>query len=83
MSERFSFNCANGCGACGVKLREFGTYRAETPEGRLIARTAIPEIVSTCCGGNVEVWDELVDDVCASVLASGYQRPIPSQGTER
>ena len=59
---RFQFICANGCGTCGVKLVEFETHRSETLTGELIERTAIPDLVSTCCGAGVEIWDEAKQD---------------------
>jgi hypothetical protein len=67
---RYSFNCSNGCGECGVRLREFEIFRSETPEGELIERKVIPEIVSSCCGSEVDVWDSVAEDTCAQVLAA-------------
>jgi hypothetical protein len=68
--SRYSFNCGNGCGECGIVLREYEVFRSETPEGELIERRVIPEIVSSCCGNSVDVWDSVAEDLCALVLAS-------------
>lgn len=74
MSNNYlSFNCANGCGACGVRLKDFETYRAESLDGKLIERRTVPKIVSTCCGADVDVWDERAQDITAKVEASPVQ----------
>lgn len=69
MSNRYSFNCTNGCGACGVKVVEYETSRTESIEtGELIARTFEPQIVSDCCGHAVQVWDDVADDTVGREL---------------
>lgn len=55
--SRYSFVCANGCGECGVKLTEFEYQRTETLSGELLSRKVAPQVVSTCCGGGVDVYD--------------------------
>lgn len=71
MSNNYlSFNCTNGCGACNVRLKDFEVYRAETLDGKLIERRTVPKIVSTCCGSDVEVWDERAQDITAKVEAT-------------
>jgi hypothetical protein len=71
-----SFNCSAGCGACGVNLQDFVTHRTQAQEGDdwVVVGTE-PQIVSTCCGSPVEVWDERKQDITASVDAT----PPPAQ----
>lgn len=57
-AARYIAVCANGCGECGVKLAEFEYERTETLEGELIGRKVRPQIVSTCCGAEVGVYDD-------------------------
>ena len=59
---RYQFNCANGCGRCGVELSEFEFQRTETMTGEFVSHKVCPQIVSACCGGVVEVWDEVSMD---------------------
>lgn len=66
--SRFTFNCANGCGACDVKLTECETYRSETMDGKLIDRRYELKVVSKCCGSDVDVWDELMQDITFDVI---------------
>ena len=66
-----SFNCANGCGACGVKLRDFVTHATQAQYGDdWVTVASEPEIVSTCCGSPVEVWDERKQDIVGQVRAA-------------
>lgn len=59
---RYQLICANGCGRCGIKLSEFECERTETLAGELVSRKVCPQIVSACCGHDVEVWDEEAQD---------------------
>lgn len=61
-SGRYQLICANGCGRCGVRLAELEALRVETLDGTLLAQQMVPNIVSACCGQDVEVWDELAQD---------------------
>jgi hypothetical protein len=61
------FVCANGCGVCKVRLSDFEYYRSESLDGELIERKTEPHIVSACCGAEVDVWDERVQDVTGHV----------------
>lgn len=66
-----SFNCTNGCGACGVKLRDFVTHATQAQDGDdWVTVASEPEIVSTCCGSPVEVWDERKQDIVGQVRAA-------------
>jgi hypothetical protein len=73
-----SFNCSAGCGACGVKLQDFVTHQTQAQEGdEWVVVATEPQIVSTCCGSPVEVWDERKQDITASVDATPPARPAP------
>lgn len=60
---RYQLICSNGCGQCGLMLREFETSRTETDDGVVIDRETTPDLVSTCCGHEVEIWDQTKDEV--------------------
>ena len=79
--SRFFFNCSNGCGPCGVKVREFENYRSETPDGALIERRCVPELVSTCCGSEVDIWDEVAQDLWAGVVISNFRSDLATLPT--
>ena len=76
-----SFNCSAGCGACGVKLQDFVTHQTQAQEGdEWVVMETEPQIVSTCCGSPVEVWDERKQDITASVDATPpAAQPAPVQ----
>lgn len=61
VQARYAFICANGCGECGVRLSEFEYERTESLSGQLIDRKVSPQLVSTCCGSEVDVYDNLLD----------------------
>jgi len=61
VGERYQYVCANGCGPCGVKLSEFEYSRTETLEGVLLDSKTQPQIVSACCGSEVDVYDVKAD----------------------
>jgi hypothetical protein len=68
--EPLSFNCSAGCGACGVKLQDFVTHQTQAQESdEWVVVGNQPQIVSTCCGSPVEVWDKRKKDITASVEA--------------
>jgi hypothetical protein len=68
---QLSFNCSAGCGACSVKLQDFVTHQTQAKEGdQWVVVDSVPQIVSTCCGSPVEVWDERKQDTTARVEAA-------------
>lgn len=68
--DELSFNCTNGCGACGVKLVDFVTHATQAQDGGpWVTVQSEPQIVSTCCGSPVEVWDERKQDIVSTVKA--------------
>jgi hypothetical protein len=71
VQESLSFNCSAGCGACGVKLQDFVTHQTQSQEGdEWVVVGTQPQIVSTCCGSPVDVWDKRKQDITASVEAT-------------
>lgn len=70
MPRELSFICTSGCGECRIRLADFETFRHETLDGQLIERRTVPQVVSTCCGAAVEVWDERKQDVVGTVGVS-------------
>jgi hypothetical protein len=80
VQEPLSFNCSAGCGSCGVKLQDFVTHQTQAQEGdEWVVVATEPQIVSTCCGSPVEVWDERKQDITASVDATPPAQPAPVQ----
>jgi hypothetical protein len=78
VSNRFSFNCSGGCGECGVKVIEFVSYSKQGDEDeRWVTIASEPQLISTCCGSPVEIYDDLIRDFCAAVEAVSYT-PAPS-----
>jgi hypothetical protein len=66
-----SFNCTNGCGACGIKLVDFVTHATQAQDGDpWVTVASEPQIVSACCGSAVEVWDERSQSTVANVIAA-------------
>jgi hypothetical protein len=79
VSNRFSFNCSGGCGECGVKVIEFVSYSKQGDEDeRWVTIASEPQLISTCCGSPVEIYDDLIRDFCAAVEAVSYI-PAPAQ----
>jgi hypothetical protein len=75
---QLSFNCSAGCGACSVKLQDFVTHQTQAKEGdQWVAVDSVPQIVSTCCGSPVEVWDERKQDTTARVEAAPQAQRKP------
>lgn len=69
--EALSFNCSNGCGACGVKLVDFVTHATQAQDSdQWITVASEPQLVSNCCGSAVEVWDERKQDIVGEVSAT-------------
>lgn len=58
---RYSFVCTNGCGECEVRVVAFESAREETLDGRLVSQELEPDVVSSCCGSNVGVYDNVRD----------------------
>lgn len=84
-SERYSFVCNSGCGVCSVKVRPFERERTETLEGEHVESKYEPQIVSSCCGSEVhvydndnEVWGEEV--TIAATPAAPEPEPCPKCG---
>jgi hypothetical protein len=71
--ERYSFVCNAGCGVCAVKVAPFEYERTETIEGEHLGSKYQPQIVSSCCGSEVHVYDNDADHWGAEVTiaASG------------
>jgi hypothetical protein len=79
MQGPLAFNCSAGCGACGVKLQDFVTHQTQAHEGdEWVVIATQPQIVSTCCGSPVDVWDERKQDITASVDATPPAQPVAS-----
>lgn len=82
-ADTLSFICTNGCGYCGVKLRDFVTHATQAQDSDTWVTVASePEIVSTCCGHPVEVWDERKQDVVAEVRAALASKPVAPPARE-
>ena len=82
-ADTLSFICTNGCGYCGVTLRDFVTHAAQAQDSDTWVTVASePEIVSTCCGHPVEVWDERKQDVVAEVRAALASKPVAPPARE-
>lgn len=77
--SRFQFICMErGCGPCGVKLIDAVIWESRDFDENLLDSECEPRLVSTCCGSDFEIWDNLKDDdasYCAAITA----RPTPSQ----
>lgn len=52
-----TYVCRNGCGECKARRTERWYSREEKPDGTVVELKE-PVIVSSCCGGEVEIWDE-------------------------
>ena len=76
------FICGNGCGVCKIRLNDFEYERTETLEGELISRKTVPRIVSACCGFDVDVWDERVQDVTGHVSVEPFPSPSSTETKE-
>lgn len=59
--DRFIFCCNNGCGECEPVLVTMRTSH-HTSNGETVHETTHPEIVSSCCGEPMFVWDKKCDD---------------------
>lgn len=82
-ADTLPFICTNGCGYCGVKLRDFVTHATQAQDSDTWVTVASePEIVSTCCGHPVEVWDERKQDVVAEVRAALASKPVAPPARE-
>jgi hypothetical protein len=54
--DRYVFCCNNGCGECQPVLVTLRTYH-HAENGRTINERTHPDIVSSCCGEPMFVWD--------------------------
>jgi len=71
-----SYVCVNGCGYCGVRLSDFVTHQTMDQDSDVWKVVASePQIVSTCCGSAVEVWDERKQDVTGKVEIASPPAP--------
>ncbi|MFM9928169.1 hypothetical protein VLK31_34725 [Variovorax sp. H27-G14] len=66
--EQYSFVCNAGCGVCAVKVAPFEYERTETLEGEHLDSKYQPQIVSSCCGAEVHVYDNHADAWGAEVV---------------
>ena len=81
--EALSFNCSNGCGACNVKLIDFVTHATQAQDSdQWVTVASEPEIVSTCCGSAVEVWDERKQDIVGKVSATPPAQAVQTEDTQ-
>lgn len=60
LSARYEWCCVNGCGPCEAKLVEFRYYH-QVSGGETTAQRTEPRLVSSCCGGEMEIWDNKLD----------------------
>lgn len=67
---RYVLVCGNGCGVCKAVAGEYEYHRTEDLDGNVLARKTLPILVSTCCGGEVEVWDEEREEEIAIVSSA-------------
>lgn len=75
-----SYVCVNGCGYCGVRLSDFVTHQTMDQDSDVWKVVASePQIVSTCCGSAVEVWDERKQDVTGKVEIASPPAPQEAQ----
>lgn len=89
--DRYVFCCNNGCGECQAVLVTMRTH-LHTIDGQLVNERFHPEIVSSCCGEPMFVWDKKRDEeadpayrtVSIELPTPKSQMaptPIPPQGT--
>lgn len=63
LTDTQSFNCVNGCGEC--KAIEFDFVYSETLDAttdEIIQQKTHKAFKSSCCGDEMEIWDEAIDD---------------------
>lgn len=58
--DRYIFCCNNGCGKCEAVLVTLRTLH-HTIDGETVHEHTHPEIVSSCCGAAMFVWDQKRD----------------------
>lgn len=58
--DRFVFCCNNGCGTCEAVLVTMRTAH-HTVDGETVHEATHPEIVSSCCGAPMFVFDQKLD----------------------
>lgn len=68
--DRYVFCCNNGCGECQPVLVTMRTFH-HTQNGQTIDERTHPEIVSSCCGEPMFVWDNKRDEA-----ADGRMRTV-------
>ena len=59
--DRYVFCCSNGCGECKAVLVTMRTY-LHTENGRVVNERFHPDIVSSCCGEPMFVYDQKRDE---------------------
>jgi len=76
--------CCEGCGPCGTKLIDFVTHQTQAQPGDpWVVVASHPQVVSTCCGSTVEVWDERKQEVVGVVSVELMVDPITQYYTDR
>lgn len=57
------WTCANGCGQCGVRTIDFA-WRTVTDlsTGQVVERDTVKADVSSCCGAELLLWDDDLQD---------------------
>lgn len=60
ISERWQWCCNVGCGPCEAVLVEMRTYVCVT-DGEVTDQRTEPALVSSCCGGEMFLWDKTQD----------------------
>lgn len=58
--DRYIFCCNKGCGECQPVLVTLRTLH-HTIDGETVHEHTHPEIVSSCCGEPMFIWDQLRD----------------------
>lgn len=49
--------CLNGCGECDAQVGHSVYFREVHPDGSDITLSELA-VMSSCCGGGVEIWDK-------------------------
>lgn len=76
--SRYSFVCNAGCGVCSVKVKPFEYERTETLEGEHLGSKYRPQVVSSCCGSEVHVYDNDADHWGEEVTLAASPEAAPA-----
>lgn len=76
--DRYIFCCENGCGECQAVLVTFRDS-LHTSDGQIVSERTHPEIVSSCCGAAMFVWDQKRDEAAdePGMRAVSIELPTP------